>query len=319
MPNERGGMNEQHALDAERLASLIDGVLEDRERFALIERVAASGEDSDVLVDALAALGDLQADEPVSIASQSRVHRASRLPHDLAQWIAIAASIAVVAGISLVWMRRRAPSTPNPTQYAVSLIASGVTMPAGWNDTPWTAARGGGSSSLLSPDARAVRLGARLTDLEVAARSSDTSATRYALSIAALLDDVPAGAPVASIYRDIAARVGMMHGEESQSRLIASLDSAAAAARQLPDVRRMELGAWIEAARLAAASSDAEFFNGRESREMLKTLREPTAVDAGARADAAGVQSGLSVQSPDWTIITQRLTALLQRVGSTTR
>lgn len=296
--------------DAGQLASLIDGGLTRAERATLIEHVSVSDEDLDVLADAMAALADLRDEKPTSVASGLRVYGARRLPAASGWWIAIAASIVAVAASSLVWMQLHPRLTPNPTEYAVTLAARGVRMPLAWNDTPWTATRG--SSASLSADIRAVRVGARLTDLEVAVRSSDTTAMRYALSVAALLDGMPAGGPASSMYRAIAAGNG-----KSQSQLIVSLDGAARAIRQLPYARMMESGAWIEAARIAAASRDAEFFHMRDTRDFLKTLRSSSAVPASARANIERVITATSATAPDWPDILQRLTALLGDAAST--
>lgn len=312
-PGERDEVNEsEHALDAERLAALIDGTLGEAERSALIERIASSEDDSDVLADSLGALGDLHAGETPEISHTRagmnvRRHRAWRTP-----WLAIAASIAVVAAISLLWLKRRAPSMPNPTQYAVALAANGVGMPPAWNDSPWTATRG--SSTSLPTDVRAVRLGARLTDLEIAARSSDTSAARYALSAAALLDDMPAGAPIASMYRGIAGRT-----EESRPEVVASLDGASAAVRQLPDARMIEMGAWIEAARVAAASHDAEFFRTREARAMIDYLCTSPAISVAAQKDAVDVRTAIDGATPNSNVIAERLTNVLASLANAAR
>ncbi len=299
----------QRGLDAEELAALIDGRLDGAAHSALIARIASSDEDADVLADALGALDDLRGGGVVGIDSARSAIGAKPGAMSLGRWVALAASLAVIAGISLVWAKRRPASAPVVTQYAVSLVARGVNIPAEWNDTPWTASRG--SSETLSSDARAARLGARLTDLEIAARSGDTSAVRFALSASALLDEMPVGAPIASMYRGIAGRSG-----ESQSSIDASLDHASAAVRQLPDARMIEIGAWIEAARIAAASRDAEFFRTRESTKLMENIQKSTMDDANAARAVEAVRSGVAEVDPNWSTISSTLTTVLSMFGS---
>ncbi|HEV7591175.1 MAG TPA: hypothetical protein VGO40_23895, partial [Longimicrobium sp.] len=159
-------------IDPERLGALLDGRLTGRERAELLARVAASDEGMEVFADALAVTDELEGEDrraaeaaadPRVLPFRSPVRRPAWRPGPR---LALAASLAAVAvGVAAWGIGRRGAVSDDPGRYAALLARPG--LPAGWDAAPWTAARAAGEA--LAPRARAVRVGARITDLETAA------------------------------------------------------------------------------------------------------------------------------------------------------
>jgi hypothetical protein len=159
-----------------------------------------------------------------------------------------------------------------------------------WLPTPTMAA--------MSERARAVRVGARVIDLELSARArngaiaaayyrGDPAATAvftrqspliaaFAGEITATLADVPEAAASAGLYARV---VGMAHRP-------ATINSELYYGRKaLLDFqpRYLAIGNWLEAARVAAQRGDRAFFNTPESRAALLVLASTTTIPPDAR------------------------------------
>ncbi len=320
-PQGRGRVNDR-TRDAERLASLIDGRLEEPARSELLAQLASSDDDLDVFADALAALGEAGVDtaavvpattelKPAPLRVQSAPRRTYRSVSPR-RWGLIAAIAAGLLFAPLLLIQLRHPSHPSrgdsdTVSALVRTLPAG--LPAGWDDHPWRATRG--ESAPLTDEARAVKLGARLTDLALAVHARDSSAARYAASVAALLDDMPAAAPIAGIYRDVAARAGA-----APEQLWPGLDRGAAAVRRLPNAELIELGSWLEGARVAAAHQDNAFFHSRITRDVMGRARRSASLPAEAHADVEEVARQISSGLPQWRLLGERLTKLLGMLGS---
>lgn len=241
-----------------RIAALIDSRLSGGERERLVDLVGET-DAAGVLSDAVAALADVQATAPPAPA-ESAQRRAARRWHP-GVWMALAAGIVGILLIPFAWSRAHRATHGGPERYAALVVAHGTRIPSGWDDTPWDVTRG---SAELTPEARAFRIGVRVTDLGVAVRQGDSTASRYAAEIAALVGEIPGAAPVSAAYRRVA-----MQRAGSLAAHSALVDSATRAMRMLsrPDVVR--LGAWVEAARLAAVAGDTSFFESPETRDVL--------------------------------------------------
>lgn len=306
--------------EAERLAALMDGRLDPARRADVLARLAASDDDLAVLVDAasaLAASGESQAeagDIPAVGAAGVRDARAARdvrvlrFPRRRAlTWVALAAAVVAVLLVPYALLHRRATSGSLPDAPALAL-ATGVQLPPGWDANPWGATRG--ATEPLTAEARSVRIGARLSELALAVRARDSSVARYAACIAALLDEVPAAAPIASMYRDIAQRPGADAGA-----LQPLLERGYAAVQRLPNAELIRLGAWLEAARAAAAAGDTTFFRAAATREITEGARASGALSPDARATLATIMTDAGAAPPDWRRVGTELTTLLGRLG----
>lgn len=253
--------------------------------------------------------------------------RARRPVRRTPRWMALAAGIAVTVAVPALWWRTHpaadpagpplatpadaivgAPAPNGPPSYVALLApeARGAGLPPAWDGTPWRTTRGAGDP--LTPEARAVRVGARLTDLELAAAARDTASVRaVAAEVAALLDEVPGGAGAAAGYRALGTSAAADGAALARTRR----DAALVAGEEF-----VALGMWIEAARVAAARRDAGFFRTAESRAALGRARGSVA----GRALAPDVMPRLERAldgggDPAWADTQRGLSALLTALG----
>lgn len=286
----------QPGIDPERLAALLDARLSGPERAELLQQLAASDSALESYGDAAAVVGELQTGPRRWLTPM--------------RWIAIAAVLAGLALAPWLWMRMRPTNRDDPGRFVALLTSPAGGVPAGWNADPWGSVRG--SAEPLTAAARAARLGTRLTDLALAVQRRDTATGTLAADIGALLDGVPAAGPVSAMYHDIGTRAGA-----APSDLRPLLTQAGSAAARLAGADLVQLGAWVEAARVAAAAQDAAFFDSPQSRTMLARASTLTGLTEPARAQISRLQVELSAErTPEWNALSRDLTELLGTLGS---
>lgn len=281
--------------DPERLAALLDGRLKGREREEAIARLAASDEDFEAYADALAISAELNAEEEEGVTPIAPRRRAPAR-----RWLAMAAVLAAVALAPWLWTRFAART--DAARFAAQIEAGG--LPAGWDASPWGATRGAGDA--LSPEARAARLGARLVDLELAVRARGPEAAALASETAMLLEGIPASGPTATIYREIARRAG-----EPPEQLEPLLEQGRDMVPLLAGEERVELGAWTEAARIAAARRDRDFFESSQ----LERIAGTAGLEPPARAALERIRAALESDPADLPAVGREATALLGLLG----
>jgi hypothetical protein len=147
----------------------------------------------------------------------------------------------------------------------------------------------------MTPRARAIRIGARLVELEIALRGRDPAAARTAAQVGILLGELPGSGPAVAIFRDLQDRAGAPWTELEP--LMAQGSEAAAAMAGEDDVR---LGAWLQGARIAAGRQDIDFFRTRAAEAALRHLQDDPATRAGAERIRT-LTSGEG--APDWDVL----------------
>lgn len=294
----------QPAIDPEVLAALLEGRLPADQRAAVLARLAAAEPALEAYIDAVAAMSELEPARMIGDrgAAKSAVKPRRRLSRG--SWLAIAA---VLAGLAVApWLTTRMGSKrTDPGRFVALLGGPAAGLPAGWDGRPWSSVRG--VDQPLTASARATRLGARLVDLEIAVQARDTTAANLAGDVAALLEALPAGSPVTAMYRDIGRRAGAP--PQDLKPLLVQAGSAAARLAG-PDLAR--LGAWAEAARIAAIRRDTTFFRAGETRSVLQRARGEASLPEAASAIIPRLDSTLTLERPpDWSELERDLTALL--------
>ena len=294
----------QPAIDPEVLAALLEGRLPADQRAAVVARLAASEPALDAYIDAVAAMSELEPGQMIGDRGRAKSPAGSGRWLSPRRWLALAA---MLAGIGVVpWLATRmASNRTDPGRFVALLRAPAAGLPAGWDGRPWSSVRG--VEQPVTASARATRLGARLVDLDLAVQARDTAAAALAGDIGALLEALPAAAPVTAMYRDIGQRAGAPP-EELKPLLV----QAGAAASQLAGPDRARFGAWVEAARIAAARGDTTFFRAAETRTALDRARGVAGLPEAARAIVPRLDSTLTLErAPDWSALERDLTALL--------
>lgn len=341
---EDGDLNGSQ-IDPERLGALLEGQVTGRERAELLARMAAHDESLEIFADALAVTDELEredaqridAEHPVNASAETSEQASAvapeevraipvatapamaedarvipfRAPERRRAWLAgprlaLAATVAAVAiGVTAWGLSRRGADSGDPGRYAASLARPG--LPAGWDAAPWTAVRA--PDATLDPRTRAVRLGARLTDLQAAAEAGDAVGTgQAAADVRVLLDPLPAAGPAVAIYREVEGRAG-----ESADALEPVLARGRQSAARLAGEEAVALGAWAEAARLAAARRDAAFFRARATRDALDRATRIDGLPTPAREALGRLRA--SSDPPDWAVLQRDATALLAAAG----
>ncbi|HEX8210984.1 MAG TPA: hypothetical protein VF584_12490 [Longimicrobium sp.] len=310
--------------NAERLAALLDGRLDAHRRDELLTELATSEDDFDAYADAVAITAELEGAAPettpikaaslvtpIPVAPEvththatpevTPIHDAPSRRRGLApRWLAVAAVLTGVALAPWLWTRFAADR---------GLVAvEADALPAGWDASPWGITRGAGDG--LTDDARAIRLGVRLVDLELAVRGRDPGTAQLATETAMLLEGISAAAP-AGIYHEIARRAG-----EPAERLEPLLEEGRELVPQMAGEEQVKLGAWIESARIAAATRDQTFFARRANRSQLKRMAGDATLPPSARSTAARLRIAVETASAqDWSLLERELAGLLRSLG----
>jgi hypothetical protein len=293
-------------VDPERLAALLDGRLDARQRADVLARLAASNEALDVFVDATDAL---HADAPARVRPLARGRPPLAEP-PTRRWLAAAVLLAVALP-SAILLSRRASERDDAARLIVTVSAEAHELPDGWNGHPWTVTRG--LANRVTPLARASRLGAHLVDLELAVRARDSVAASLAADIVVLLESTPGAGPVAAIYHELERRAG-----EAPELLAPLVAQGRMAVPPLAGEAGVAVGAWTEAGRIAAARHDTAFFRTRTSHAALDRLQESRQLPAPVQAAAARVGAALPTggRRVDWPVVERELAEVLRALGS---
>jgi hypothetical protein len=297
-----------NAVAPDRLAALLDGRLSEQERVDLLRQLAVSPADLAVLAQATAILREVE-DQPQSQPTQPR--RVAEAAPATSRWtnkrqaISVAAAVVVVAFGAWFVMRSTSPTALGPAHYIASLERPTDPLPQGWEGQPWSRTRGDANGA-LSPRARGVRLGALLVDLQVAVTTTDTAAVGIAQTIARLAGTMPAGGAISDRYMEIAGRA-----TEPPTSLQPVLDQAASAVRVAAGEQAVDLGSWLETARLAAARRDRSYFQKSATSTMLAQLTGGSEATPQMQTTVEQVRSTVASQSPSWEQLSLDLTLLL--------
>jgi hypothetical protein len=235
--------------DAERIAALLDGRLNEGQRAEVLAQLGTSDAAVEVFADAAAIMRET--------ASTGGARHFWRRPGALA----LAAGILVAVLVPLLWLRMTRTEENSPLRFAALLTDR--ELPPAWNAAPWSVARG---AVELPPRARAARLGARLTDLTVALNAGDTSAFLIAVDVATLIRGIPGSAPIAAAFDSIGRQ------DVTASRRDSLMARGVPAATAIAGREAVDLGACAEAARLAAARHDTTFFRSGPVRATLRAI-----------------------------------------------
>lgn len=231
------------------------------------------------------------------------------------RWLALAAGIAALALAGRALWPRTSPAE-GPVRLAMRLEHPEQRLSTDWiAHRPWSSPRGedqGGTLTQEEKAARAARAGAELVDLAVAVQGKDTIQTQL---LAGRIDELYGQPGRQSVeLREIMDGAGGPPDrlrplvERATDRIVRRLEHQAA----------LELGAWTEAARLAADRKDVGFFRDPRTRSTLDRLVPLAAADPPARAAAERVRLLLpgGAAPPQWDALVPALAALARAIAS---
>jgi hypothetical protein len=288
--------------DDERLSALLEGRVEGRQREDLLAHLAEADDDYEVFANTAAVLRALEEED-------ARAGRGG-MPRSMRKrgWPSVRTAATVFGAVmlllaaGLVLRGRGAASGYSPLEVALRARPA-----ANWS--PWQP-RGGqrGEDDRSTRDARAVKAGAMLVDLAVAIRSRNTTRTGETATL--LIDGVKAGTRASAPLRQI---------EERPDQPVDSLNALVerATARLAEQLERgpLELGAWVEAARLAASAENAAFFVDGASDGMLARAKRVARGDQAALAAVESVRAALPRNGrANWPVLEDTLDKLLNEL-----
>ena len=241
---------------------------------------------------------------------------------------AVLGAASLLVGIFAVLATRPRPTAERPAGDYATYFGKGVGsgLPVALIPGFALAVDGPGVSSR----ARAVRLGARIVDLEVVARARDeaSDAAYYHRDPIALASVAYNSDLVVRFADSLVSTLRAAGGSENAERLYAYVAyegrRGATVGGELGMARRflrsaepgfVALGNWIEAARVAALRGDREFFTSWPSTAMAARAPTIAGIPAEARSSLADVRTLLSAGLPTDSVavtraLTQALTAL---------
>jgi len=293
--------------DDERLAALFDGRLDATQREELLAHLSAGGEDYAVYTEAAAILQAMEEREQ-GAASPARRVLPFRRPGvwawaTPARVAALAAVLAAVAVTAILTLRRPAAGAVDPVRLAARADPGQNELPDG--GVPGGSAVRGGTPPRTAAAAHA---GALLVDLSVAVQSRDTADTQLYANRLLSFERAKAASPLRRIAERPAA---------PRDSLLSLVDLATKQLSGRLDNDYLGLGAWTEAARVAARQQNAGFFHSDETRTMLARAAELTRRNAPAHAAVERIRSVLApAGEPDWAALDAGLRALFGTIAS---
>lgn len=248
----------------EKIAALIDGRVSGEERQRLLDSLGASEDDLEVFLDAAGAVADLKVSGLIE--NDSPDSPATVLPITSAKsrrmWRGVGiAGIAAMAA-SVFFVARSSTDSFNGAGSAsdlVTTLSDKSSLPATWNYSPWAARRG---DAVAGDSSTYVRIGARFADLELVLAANDSSAGRLAGDLAELAASLPGGGVTEDLFRRLS--------NDPRSSNLISKARAAIAALQRQDL--VALGSWLEAARIASARGDSQWFARTENAGVAERI-----------------------------------------------
>lgn len=296
--------------DDERLAALLGGRLDGPEREELMAHLLADDEDRQVFADTAAILQEAEAEDAAQAlqAGERAVHapvRKAAPPSTRSGWrgtprrlVIFTALVGLVASVTLL-SRGRAGPGETPLQVADRLALAEL-PPGRAEQTFGEPVRGGAGSERVLTPSESAQAGVLLVDLVVAVEARNEASMRQL--VATLKRDYDPSA--SNLWDSIAAGAG-----GAPNTLEPLLQRATERLEALGDRERLRLGAWTEAAVLAAQGRNAAFFDDPATNRMLRRAGQLKEAPA-AREAAESARAALRGESPNWAVVEAELTAL---------
>lgn len=252
-------LTEQRSPDLEELAAYLDGQLS-RERKAQVEERLLHDEDFyEIFLETV----HFQQEH----GQQAHDGRTETVETTVVWWRSsrIVAPLAAAAMLLLVIGLPRLTHRFSAGEWVAQLDAPAVVAREGWAEPGWTVLRSGNvAQGRYQPEELAFRLGLRAVDLRVALAAEDRIA---AARLAAMLEELAGASDLfvtASVYGDVLEQIDDDAGFDDLMKLAATAGEFLEESFEdgSPEARRLALGGWTEAGRLAALTGNAEVLAG---------------------------------------------------------
>ena len=171
-------------------------------------------------------------------------------PHAARRWMVVLLVVFLAAAITPVLFRQMRPrDLPASNVLLASVAPTGDAVDILLTQPIWSELRGDGESGLAA-EARAVRLGAAIAELEVRRRRADSKAPAAVADVVRLLQTFPDSDGAVRAFQSLPAT-----GDET------ALQTASELAERAAGRRAVRLGGWLQSARFAAATGDSSVFD----------------------------------------------------------
>jgi hypothetical protein len=254
----------------EDIAALAEGRLSGAERERVVGHVAGCEECREVLAGVIAGMEEWRRGGVAALPEAGRLEQPAesprrRRPIPRSLITALAAGFAViVAGV--VHQRSAAPEPPNRREWLASMPPAEQLVPHLWGGVTM---RGGDSVDDLSR--QSAELGALLVDLDVVTAAADASLASDLLRRMAVVMDQ------AGLLENEVALLRSTTADRDPTSLAQTLDKTMPAVEERLRQRflssHLDLGGFLETARLAALSQRREFLGSQGSRRYLDWVR----------------------------------------------
>ena len=171
-------------------------------------------------------------------------------PRAARRWMVVLLLVFLAAAITPVLFKQMRPRDLPATNVLLASVAStGDAVDVLLTQPIWSEIRGDGESGLAA-EARAVRLGAAIAELEVRRRRADSAVPATVADVVRLLQTFPDSDGAVRAFQSLPAT-----GDDSGLRTATEL------AERTAGRRAVRLGGWLQSARFAAASEDSSVFD----------------------------------------------------------
>jgi hypothetical protein len=256
--SSRWSVTDNSHIDPERLAALLDGRLSETEAAVLRAELASADDDT------IAAFADAIALTAEDAKARPRAMGRTR------RWTWSLSALAAAAAITVVVFSLRSGLAAD--DYSPQSLSRALGAGVGIRPSAWSVMRGDAQD--LPPLARAVRLGALLTDLEVEAQT-DQAVRSVAKDIVTLLEGANGGSLATPPYAGLANGRTATLGESQRAE-------AGRQAMRFVDHSFVRGGAYLEALRLAMLADDRAFFERTKS-DALDAMAADARISANDR------------------------------------
>lgn len=172
-------------------------------------------------------------------------------PRAARRWMVVLPVAFFAAAITPVLFKQMRPrDLPASNVLLASVASSGDAVDVLLTQPIWSELRGDGEAGLAT-EARAVRLGAAIAELEVRRRRAGSTAPATVADVVRLLRSFPDSDGAVRAFQSLPAT-----GDDG------ALQTASKLAEQAAGRRAVRLGGWLQSARFAAATRDSTVFDG---------------------------------------------------------
>lgn len=270
-------------VDSELVAALIDGRLSASDADALRNQLANTDAATlTAIAEAMAMSAEFEM-ETSTPPSHEETTVAMRYPKR--RWPMAIGALAAAALLVVFVQSRNGTDAFKPYTYASAISVSG----AGSDRPIWSISRG--AANHIPEPARSIRVGVLLTNLALESIHQDSTGQNVPVLLS-LLADIPGAASAATSVRAL---------QSSPKITVDQLKQVGSEVIQIVDDNAADLGAYLQATRIAVEHNDTLFFSRTDSKVL--TNAASLGLNVGQKANVAQLAALVNAKKRDWAAI----------------